>query len=178
MNGHWRYADLDVVERKRLLACFSGFVRRLPVTYVTFNYRMSEVENTGQLARCMFQDVCGILNGHLAYFQGFDQLKVYYDDGQPSVSRALHATVEDSISRQAIVYRGTRFESFRLAQTADYLCAIELAALKYERGVQTATDQMFYGGAQSFKRNWLKHPPVPCARRAFGEHSERYLWLS
>ena len=64
--------------------------------------------------------------------------------------------LEESIAKQAVVYRGTRFQRFRLSQVAGYFCAIELAAVKYAAHEQTATDERFFGGSQNLKKNWLK----------------------
>lgn len=89
----------------------------------------------------------------LGFFQTFDTVK---DDGQPAVTGALHAAMEYALSRNAAVYRMSDYRSFRLAQTADYLCAIELAAVKYASHEETGTDVKFFGGVGSFKKNWLK----------------------
>ena len=52
--------------------------------------------------------------------------------------------------------RESDYRTFRLAQVADYLCAIELAAVKYGCGEQTETDVRFFGNRAAFRRNWLK----------------------
>ena len=43
-----------------------------------------------------------------------------------------------------------------LSQVADLLCALELTALKYRQGEQTATDEKFFGTNAMFRRNYLK----------------------
>ena len=45
---------------------------------------------------------------------------------------------------------------YRLEQVADYLCAIELALVKYEAKENGETYNKFFGGIGPFKRNWLK----------------------
>lgn len=45
---------------------------------------------------------------------------------------------------------------YRLAQVADYLCTIELAAAKYAAKENGGTYEKFFGGIGSFKKNWLK----------------------
>ena len=45
---------------------------------------------------------------------------------------------------------------YRLEQVADYLCAIELALVKYEAEESGETYNKFFGGIGSFKRTWLK----------------------
>ncbi len=45
---------------------------------------------------------------------------------------------------------------YRLEQVADYLCTIELAAVKYAVHEDGETYSKFFGGVGAFKRNWLK----------------------
>lgn len=39
MNGHKDYEFLNIEQRKAMLAYFSSFVRKLPISYITFVYR-------------------------------------------------------------------------------------------------------------------------------------------
>lgn len=52
--------------------------------------------------------------------------------------------------------RDSTYRTFGLAQVADYLCAIELTVAKFEYHCETSTDVKLFGGAGSFKQNWLK----------------------
>ncbi|WP_288713488.1 hypothetical protein [uncultured Parolsenella sp.] len=45
---------------------------------------------------------------------------------------------------------------YRLEQVADYLCTIELAAVKYAAKEDGETHNKLFGGIGSFKKNWLK----------------------
>ena len=45
---------------------------------------------------------------------------------------------------------------YRLEQAADYLCTIELAAIKYAAKEDGETYNQFFGGIGPFKKNWLK----------------------
>ena len=55
---------------------FSELVRRLPIGYVAFSYRMKRDISNPQFVL-------------LQFFQSFDDMKVYYDDGQDIVRQAL-----------------------------------------------------------------------------------------
>ena len=45
---------------------------------------------------------------------------------------------------------------YRLSQVADYLCTIELAAVKSDSKEVGGTYDKFFGGVGTFKKNWLK----------------------
>ena len=56
MNGHKDYEFLNIEQRKVMLAYFSSFVRRLPISYVTLVYRRSQFEDPARLMERMGRD--------------------------------------------------------------------------------------------------------------------------
>lgn len=156
MNGHKDYEFVDIERRKAMLSCFSSLVRSLPISYKTFIYRRSEFEDLAKLVARMKRDISGLLFEHLEFFQGFDEVKVYYDNGQDIVKQALDQSVGFVLSKGVVERRKTSMTDYRLEQAADYLCTIELAAVKYEAKEDGGTYDKFFGGIGSFKRNWLK----------------------
>lgn len=156
MNGHDEYEELDLETRKRLLNSFNVLAQNLPITYATFSYRKSEVDTPEKLAARMRHDLADFIFDRLARFQEFEKVKIYYDGGQKVVTDALHAAIDFTLSKQAAMYRKTRFRDYRLSQVADYLCAIELTRIKYEHSEETNTDVKVFGFIGSFKKNYLK----------------------
>lgn len=156
LNGRGAYENLDISARKKILHCFGAMVRHLPISYRTFAYRHSEYENPIALSARMKRDISGLLFDNLEFFQSFDEVKVYYDNGQDIVKQALDQSIGFVLSKNAVQRRRTSMTDYRLEQVADYLCTIELAAIKYEAKEDGATYDKFFGGIGAFKRNWLK----------------------
>ena len=157
LNGQDDYKWKDIRSRKRQLHAFRIFAEHLPIAYAAFVFeKRSRVTNTAQLTRAIEADVKGFLRSKQSYLQDFDQVKIYYDDGQSIVTKALHLAIESAISNQAAVYKDASPKLYRLAQVADYLCGIELTAVKYERHLETRTDVEFFGSIRNFKKNYLK----------------------
>lgn len=157
LNGHDDYEGMPLEERKRLLLAFFTMCRNLPFTYVTFAHRKDVFDGDklrfeAQLKR----DLANHLLTHLDVFQQYDAIKVYYDNGQQIVSNALHAAIDYALSKDAIIYRNSSPKDYRLEQAADFLCMIELTALKYQAGKDTATDRKVFGTWRQFKQNYLK----------------------
>ena len=46
--------------------------------------------------------------------------------------------------------------SYRFSQVADYICTLELEALKYREGTEGRTSALFFGTKRQFERNYLK----------------------
>lgn len=156
LNGRAGYRSLDIVQRKKLLYSFNIFVQRLPIRYRTFACLRREYASEEALESYLKRGLQDMLLGDLAFFQSFDRVTIYYDNGQDVVKRALHESVASSLSKQAVSQKKTTMTEYRLAQVADYLCTIELAALKYAAKEDGATYDKFFGGVGAFKKNWLK----------------------
>lgn len=156
LNGHGDYEYLTLGQRKKMLSSFAALVRYLPIRYSTFVYRRSEFEDPDGLSARMRRDISGLLFDHLGFFQSFDEVKVYYDNGQDIVRRALDRSIGFVLSKGVVDRRRTSMTDYRLEQVADYLCTVELAAVKYAAKEDGGTYNKFFGGVGAFKRNWLK----------------------
>ena len=156
MRGNDAYSNMSIEDRKKLLIAFNMTVQKLPIRYKSFAYMSKEFETPAKLQTLIRRDLAALLADHLEYFQSFEHVKIYYDKGQPAVTGALEAAFSYVLSKSATVHRESDYRRYRLAQVADYLCEIELAAIKYDRGEPTETDNKFFGGKGTFKKNWLK----------------------
>lgn len=156
LNGHKNYENLELFKRKRLFVHFSALVRRLPISYTTFVYRRSEFEDPAKLVAKMKRDISNLLFDRLEFFQAFSEVKVYYDNGQDIVKQALDQSIGFVLSKGVVERRKTSMEDYRLEQVADYLCTIELAAIKYAAKENGETYNKFFGGASDFRKSWIK----------------------
>ena len=156
INGNDEYKWKRIEVRKKHLHAFRVFVEHLPIQYMAFIYDKREAFGLNALAAVIERDLKVFLFDHLAYLQQFDSVKIYYDGGQSVVTKAVHSAIASCLSREAIVYKDSTAERYRLAQVADYVCGIELTSLKFERHLETRTDVAFFGAFGNFKKNFLK----------------------
>ncbi len=157
IRGTYQYEFLEPVTRKRLMSSFRVFAERLPFIYHTFLYKKSEFEgDVSKIAIRLKRDLVVFLYDNLEFFQSFDHIKVYYDDGQRVITNALHDSIEYTISREAIVYKDARPSDYRLFQVADFVCGVELTAHKFEQNESTTTDHLMFGTQAIFKKKVLK----------------------
>ncbi len=140
MNGKDQYSGLDLRTRKMMLGSFRVFFRHMPVKYHTFAYATKQFASLDNLAE----------------LQSCDMVKVYYDNGQRSIAESLHRAIEYALSKDAVVYRSAQPSEYRLSQAADYICTMELTAIKYAEHTATATDEKFFGKWSDFKKGILK----------------------
>lgn len=155
--GKGDYDHLDLATRKRLLASFFVLTRCLPVRYKTLAYKRAEVSSLEQLIARIRRDLVVFISDNLDYFQSFDTIKIYYDNGQHAVTEALHAAIEFMLSKNAVVYKDAHPQDYMLSQVADFLCTIELTAIKHENHDETNTDLKVFGNVTEFKKGYLRH---------------------
>ena len=139
-----------------MLHSFNVLAQRLPISYRTFVCRRSEFDDLAKLIARMKCGISNLLFDHLEFFQGLDEVKVYYDNGQDIVKQAIDQSIGFVLSKGVVVRRKTSMTDYRLEQVADYLCTIELAAVKYAAKENGETYNKFFGGIGAFKKNWLK----------------------
>ncbi len=156
LNGHDDYEGMGLDGRKKHLSKFMVFSQNLPFRYHAFAYRKSDFASNEKMILRMKRDMISFMFDNLDYLQAFDAVKIYYDDGQQAVTNTLHAAIEYVIAKSAAMFKNAEPRIYRLSQVADFVCGIELTALKYEAGEQTATDKLFFGGSNAFKKNYLR----------------------
>ena len=156
MNGHEDYRDATLDDRKRLLSKFAVFAQCFPFRYKTFSYEKAGASSIEELLTKMKKDLVLFLFDQLPYLQGYDKIKIYYDNGQAIVTDALHTAIGYALSKEAIIYKDARPCDYRLFQLADYICTLELVAMKYQSHDDRPTDRLFFGDWGSFKKNYLK----------------------
>ena len=157
LNGHGDYENQNIETRKQRLGAFRIFVQHCPFRYRTFSYLKRECGNdVGIIEKRMKRDLTDFLFDNLGYFQSFDRIKVYYDNGQPTVTKVLRDAIRYVLGKNATVFKDASPQRYRLSQVADYACGIELIALKYAAGERSTTERLFFGESTNFKKNWLK----------------------
>lgn len=156
MTGHDAYEDMDISARKQYLSAFRVMFRHMPVRHTTFAFRMDEFATPEEVSSAMRRAMVNFLFDHLGYLQGFDNVKICYDAGQHSIDVALHKAMDFALAREAVRYKPVTASDCRLSQVADYICTMELAALRYRDGDPTPTDDKFFGTWREFKKGILK----------------------
>ena len=94
LNGHDDYTGMELAERKRLLSAFRVFFRHMPVKYTCIALKTKEHPATDEISNTMRRRLVDFLFDELPYFQGFDAVKIYYDNGQQSIAEGVHKAVD------------------------------------------------------------------------------------
>ena len=95
------------------------------------------------------------LESHVDYFNSFDKIIVYYDNGQRELTKII-ASVFNSIFDN-VEYRRVKPVDYKLFQVADLLCTMELIKEKADRNSLSKSEENFFGKPRDFKKNIYKY---------------------
>ena len=98
-HGNGDFANESIEVRTRYLFGFASFAWHVPFSYKTFVYRKSEFVDRAALEKKMRRDIIDFLFENLERFQGFKTVKIYYDNDQRLITRALHGASEYALSQ-------------------------------------------------------------------------------
>lgn len=156
LHGNEGYAGVSPGDRKRLLTQFARLVRELPISFFALQYDGATVHNRGQLESRMRRDLASLVFEKLPYFQAFDVIAVYYDNGQGAVSAALHDALDFVLAKNVADYRHADPNARRLLQVADYVCTVLRVSEDYDAGGQSKTHERFFGNRRNFMQSFKK----------------------
>jgi hypothetical protein len=94
------------------------------------------------------------VTAHLAFFQKFDEIVVYYDNGQIELTRVLTSALTVLLSN--VAFRLVKPSDYKLFQLVDMFCSLELTAIKFETNTASRSDTDFFHSQHDFHRNYLK----------------------
>ncbi|MGN0078206.1 MAG: DUF3800 domain-containing protein [Coriobacteriales bacterium] len=142
------YAHMDLPRRRRLFSALFNFTRLCGVRHKTFVFRKRELPGRDEMVTRMSRELGLFVRERLAYFQGFDRIVVYYDNGQKEVTNVINAVFNTLVDAEV---RKVRPSDYRLFQAADMACTLELVAQKKEAGALSRSEEEFFGSAKRLK---------------------------
>ena len=107
------------------------------------------VEATGRLSKQISEFI-----EHYEDFFAFDDVKIYYDNGQVEVSKILSSVFNALLPNP--IFRRVMPSEYKLFQAADLLCSLELIKLKLENNMFSKSEKTFFENIRDLKKNYLK----------------------
>lgn len=149
------YKNMYASDRKRILNKMVAFIRNLDISYHCFMLEKKQVgdvvEATGRLAK----EIALYIKEHYQQYLDYDVIKVYYDNGQVELSKALSFVLNALLPN--VEFRKVIPADYRLFQVADAICTFELLALKKERKLLSKSELKFFGSEMALKKDYLRH---------------------
>lgn len=141
-------------ERKRLFSALFNFARKLPFSYICAKIKKKECADVVELTSKLSKSISKILRQHYEYFESFDKIIIYYDNGQVELTKIL--TTLFSALFYNVEFRKVRPVDYKLFQVADLVCTVELLAEKAETLSFSNSELEFFHSVRDFRKNYYK----------------------
>lgn len=130
------------------------FTSRCNILYQPFVFRKKEFDNIFQLEGRMAQKISFFIRDNLTFFQQFEKVILYYDNGQHELNRILNTVLATELANYVI--RKALPCDYKLFQAADLICTLELLRLKMETGNLTRSETLIFHSKRDLKKDFLK----------------------
>ena len=148
------FAGYSIDERRKLLYKMLNFVNACPISYLTVVVDRKEAVDKVSLSGRLARAISTAMSKYQNFFAGFEQITVYYDNGQSELSAILNAVF--SIWFSNVEFRKAQPQKYRLLQAADFICTMELKKKKKDERRLSRSEGMFFYKPQELKKTFLK----------------------
>lgn len=148
------YSFLSVDNRRRIFNKMIAFIRQVNIRYKCFwiekKHVRDGVETSGKLAK----QIAAFIREHYAEFLLYEDVKIYYDNGQVEVSKILSSVFNALLPN--VTFRKVMPSQYKLFQAADLFCTMCLLQLKMEGSNLSKSEITFFGNQHTLNKNYLK----------------------
>lgn len=148
------FKNYSMDERRKLLYKMFNFILTSPITYETISVNRKEATDKVALSGKLAKEINYIIMKHRDYFEKFEKIIIYYDNGQVELSSILNAIF--SIQFSNVEFRKAEPQKYRLLQAADFICTMELLKIKVEEKRLSKSEQKFFYKPQELKKTFIK----------------------
>ena len=148
------YMNMGMPERKRIFTKLFAFTRSSGVTYKTFSYRKSEYADRMKRKARFASDLSLFIDEHMEHFTAFDKVIAYYDNGQSIITETINAVFAAKFFD--VDFRRVLPHEYRLFQSADLICTLELIRAKDAASELSKSEVGFFGSVGKIRRDYLK----------------------
>ena len=141
-------------DRKKLFNLLFRFARKLPITFFSAIVKKSECRNSDELESKLTKAISVEIQKHVDYFNSFDKIIIYYDNGQKPLKRILNIIFSSKFSDVEV--RKVEPVDYKLFQVADLICTLDHIYHKKELGLFSNSEKEFFSSAHDFTRNYWR----------------------
>lgn len=149
------YKNDLIATRKCLFNALFHFTRKLDITYSCIKIKKTECPDVISMTSKISKELTEFLHANEAFWNSFDQIVLYYDNGQTELTKILNSVFHTLYTH--VTFRKVKPVDYKLFQVADLICTIELLAEKAVSNSFSHSELEFFHSIRDFKKNYLKH---------------------
>ena len=148
------FTAYSMEERRKLLYKMLYFYNKCNIYHDTVVVNRKEARDKIALSGRLSKEIVKMITSHSTYFDQFDKVIVYYDNGQAELSAILNAVL--SVLFHDVEFRKAEPQKYRLLQVADFVCSLELLKIKRDEKRLSKSEEKFFYKPQELKKTFLK----------------------
>lgn len=131
-----------------------NFIASSPIKYEVAIVNRKEAPDKISLSGKLGREISKIIESNRVFFDGFDKIIVYYDNGQIELGSILNTVF--SIHFSNVEFRKAEPQKYCLLQAADFICSMELLKIKKNENRLSKSEQKFFYKPQELKKSFFK----------------------
>ena len=147
------YKEMSIIERRQVFNKMMAFIRKLNIRFKTFHIEKKHIKDTVEATGRLSRQISQFIRDHYTDFLSFDEVKIYYDNGQVEVSKLLSSVFNALLPNP--IFRKVMPSEYKLFQAADFICSMELVRLKLDSNQFSKSEMNFFGSQRDLKQNYL-----------------------
>lgn len=131
-----------------------SFVRRLDIQFKSIYIEKKHISDSVEAIGKLSKQLSIFIRENTEFFNSFDVVKIYYDNGQVEVTRILSSVFNALLEN--VEFKKVIPADYRLFQVADLICTLKLTELKANRHLLSKSEIYFFENERTLKKNYLK----------------------
>lgn len=148
------YCNMLPNERRAIFTKLFFFTVKSDISYKSFVYDKREYETPFKMEARMARDMSVFLRNNLTYFQKYDNIILYYDNGQKQITRMLNSVLATEIDVHDV--RRVMPKDYKLFQAADLMCTLELLNVKCSKKELTRSELVVFHSQRELYKQFIK----------------------
>ena len=148
------YENMSPNERRAILSKLFYFVMKSDISYKTFIFEKRQFDDILKLEGRMAKEMSLFIREKIEYFQTFDEVILYYDNGQRNLNRILNSVLFTELSKYDV--RKVCPKDYKLFQVADLICTLQLLDIKHKKNELSKSELLIFHTPKDLKKQFLK----------------------
>ncbi len=149
------YVEFKREKRKKLFHHLFQFMRRLKIKHKTFVCDKKYCPTKQAIKQSIETYISQMVTDNYDYFNKFDEIVLYYDEGQDYLTKILHSAFAKNLNNYRFKENVCQ-EDYRLLQCADMVCSLELIKQRKENNEYIKAVDDFFKSVNKFYKNYGK----------------------
>ncbi len=155
------YCNMPPNDRRAIFSKLFFFTLRADIQYKSFVFDKRQYKDTMKMEATMARELSLFIRTNLPFFQSFDNIILYYDNGQKQITRMLNNVLATELKEYDV--RCVLPKDYKLFQAADLICTLELIDAKCKSGDLTKSEIAIFHSKRDLYKQFIR----PIKKKAF-----------